>query len=312
MMKWLHCNKPAALIILLLFIFIPRRSGAPGGEAPRSTGGRLTIWAHSDIQPRNGAEMIHYEIAVDDVAANIPGIYMAIVAGDIVHRRDAAHMYYQWFLDTRARAAIPYWYEIAGNHDENDIGSYRHYINKPLHYTVQVGNVLIIFMSDEIRSAVTDISDNVFRWWKDLVVRNQDKILITVTHGCLAQSGLLATVNPTMTIRGSERFAKVLEHYPVDLWLSAHSHLPHYLRGKWSHTHRFSKTMFVDISAIRQDRWNTVESYFLTFNRGDALLSIVPRDHIAHRFLSRYAVTYTLRTRFQWDTSSPVVTPYTK
>jgi hypothetical protein len=167
-------------------------------------------------------------------------------------------------------------------------------------------------MSDEIRSASTDISDDVFNWWKRLVRYNRDRIIITVTHGCLRESGLLATVNRTMTIRRSERFEKVLEEYSVDLWLSGHSHVPHYFPRKWSRPGRFGGTLFLDISAIRKDRWNTVESYFVEFRTMSPEVAIIPRDHVAHRFLEAYGLRHRLRHPFRWDGAPPELVPYSR
>jgi len=264
----------------------------------------LRIWAHSDIQPRSIHEKYHYERAIADMLAGVPGIQMAIVAGDLVHRRDGAAEYHRWLVEQRRRSGIAYWFEIAGNHDQNDIDSYIKYTGKPLHYAVSMGNMLFIFLSDEVRSAVTDISDEAFEWWRSLVAGNQDKILITITHGALHGSGLLCTINSTMRIAGSRRFSGVLREYPVDLWLSGHSHLPSILAGNITRPSDLG-TLFVDISSIHKSRFSPIESYLLQIKSGSDRMDIMLRDHEAGRFIGSRSVVLKLRTALRWDGSGP-------
>jgi hypothetical protein len=271
---------------------------------------RLIVWAHSDIQPRDPVEMVHYQIAVRDVSDFLPGVDAAVVAGDIVHSRKSAHVYWEWFLRTRETAGIPYWFEIAGNHDANDLSAYRRHVRKPLHYAVRIGNAVFILMSDERHGSITDISDPVFRWWRRLVLENRHCVLVTVTHGGLAQSGLLSTVNPTMTIRGSGRFAMALKEHPVDLWISGHSHLPGFLEGKRSRTWAFPETVFLDVSSIRKDRLGSIESWFLILENGSRKAIVVRRDHLSHRFSRTPALRFSVRTAFSWDGSPPEMVPY--
>ncbi len=79
----------------------------------------LIVWAHSDIQPRKLSERKYYEAAVADMNDNFPKIDIALVAGDIVHWSNAAEDY-DWFVKTKGKTSIKYWYEIAGNHDQNN------------------------------------------------------------------------------------------------------------------------------------------------------------------------------------------------
>jgi hypothetical protein len=231
---------------------------------------------------------------------------MAIGAGDLVHRRDAAANYHRWLADLRGGSGIPWWFEIAGNHDQNDIAAYQKYTGKPLHYAVAVGNMLIILMSDEIRSAVTDISDGAFQWWRNLVVENQGRILVTVTHGALHGSGLPSTINPTMRIAESSRFIEVLRTHPVDLWMSGHSHLPSLLTGKISRP-PVIRTLFIDVSSIHKSRFSPVESYVLSIRAGSDRMNIMLRDHEAGRFIRSRSAVMRLRTQLKWDGDDPKI-----
>lgn len=264
-------------------------------------GGVFTVWAHSDIHPRGNAEMIHYETAVRDVADYIPGINAAVVAGDIVMGSRSAPVQYPWFLSVRKTAAIPFWCEIAGNHDAEDIPSFLRYTGKPLHYAALFGNVLFICMSDEVYDHPTQISDAAFEWWKRLVIQNRDKIIVTMTHGCLAQSGLLASFDWGQRVEGSERFARVLREYPIDMWISGHAHTPYYMNGKWSRPFWFKNILFIDVSAIRKNRGTNIQSYILVFSKNSPDLVVLLRNHETHSFIASRSLRHTLRHPFEWD-----------
>ena len=252
----------------------------------------LVIWAHSDIQPRNETQKEQYEKAFADIRKNVPSVNTAIVAGDLVWRDNLPQDYYGWMLKLRKDSGIPYWYEISGNHDLNDRNAYIQFTSWPMHYAVTYGNTVFIFMSDEVRSAVTDISPEAFQWWRDLVTRIQDHNIIVITHAALKQSKILGTVNSTMTIDNSDRFYRVLREYNVDIWLSAHTHLPNILRGKW-HRGSHVRTLFVDISGINETFFSPVESWILHLRNGMNEVVMYPRNH------TRYP--------FTWDGNAPVM-----
>ena len=244
----------------------------------------LIIWAHSDIQPYTPAEKPQYETAVRDMRT-LPFVPdMAIVAGDLVHRRES-QAYWDWMKSLRARTGIPLWFEIAGNHDLNDYASYRRNSGKPRHYALRYGNILFIFLSDEIRSAPTDISDAAFEWWKNLVVSNQQSIIVTVTHAALEQSRMPATINKTMCIGRSERFWNVLAGHTVDLWISGHTHLPNSLLVK-SAAPKGCGTFFLDVSSIHKSTGSPIESWLLVLRDGSRTLKCFPRNHEKGEFYS--------------------------
>ncbi len=299
-----HYFPKAAACLLLCMFCATCVSSVDYGHGKARRDGYLRIWAHSDIQPRSFLEKTHYETAVADIVKNVPEIYAAIVAGDLVHRKDDARAYHEWMAGLRRVSGIPWWYEIAGNHDQNDIATYLRYTGKPLHYAVSIGNILIILVSDEVRSAITDISDETFAWWADLVRKNQHMNIITVSHGALYGSGILSTINPTMRIERSERFVEVLKKYHVDLWLSGHSHLPSVLSGKYSRPPGLG-TLFLDISSIHKSRFSPIESYILVFRNSYDRFAILARNHEDERYLRSRSLEGELRMPFLWDGGEP-------
>ncbi len=95
-----------------------------------------------------------------------------MVAGDITQGNEKGD--FDWYISTRNASYIKEWFEVAGNHDLNlENGKlYQKKIQKGLHYSVMKGNILFIFISDELRSSATDISDETFNWWRNLVINN--------------------------------------------------------------------------------------------------------------------------------------------
>lgn len=271
----------------------------------QTASGIFVVWAHSDIHSRDQRDMNNYAKAVEDVRAKIPRVDMAIVAGDIVHRKGSQREF-EWFLKEREKAGIPRWYEIAGNHDLKDLENYVKYVGKPSHYSVTAGNILFLFMSSEDRydKPPTVISDETFEWWRDMVERNQDRIIITVTHGALTQSRLTGTFYQKVVIRYSERFVDVLKKFKVDLWISGHSHLPEYFT-KHRVDDNLNGTLFLDVSSIKKEFLGGLISRFLFFKTNSDRLLIRLRKHEGGRFDSRYEIDHGLSRPFQWDGSPP-------
>lgn len=278
-----------SLLVLGLVLFQPGCARFGSSELlqryPAAATGYF-IWAHSDIQPLSTQDRGYYEIAIADVQANFRNVPLAIVAGDLVQRRDSASVY-RWILDLQSRTNIPRWLMIAGNHEWRDIGLYKEKIGTPLRYTATWGNVVFIMMSNEKPGRRTYISDDTFAWWKQQVVNNQDKILVTVTHASLERSGLLAAPLHRLQIIDSERFRDVLKQYHMDVWISGHSHFPGYLPRMHHRNRRLNNTLFVDLGAIRKDIMTLVESRLFHFEEGSDQVALYYRDHERERFTHR-------------------------
>lgn len=243
------------------------------------------IWSLSDIQPRSENEKKHYETAIDDTGRNLSGINMTLCAGDIVQKSDFDEIF-KWYSANKKKLKINEWFEIAGNHEWRAIDLYRKYINDRLYYSVEKGNLLILLMSNEASGRKTFISDKTFRWWEDMVKKNQDKIIITVTHGALEGSGLAASRFDRLTITDSERFAGVLKNNRVDIWISGHSHFPGWFPRMEVTNSDLGGTTFIDNGAIRNDFYTGIESQLLYFTEGSSSAIMKRRGHKSEKFLS--------------------------
>jgi Calcineurin-like phosphoesterase len=273
------------------------------------------IWAHSDIQFRNDEEKKQYEAAVNDVAVNIGHVEAAIVGGDIIQGATGSDpdADFQWFLSARSKAPVTYWYEISGNHDARFQSSYDKNIKKPLHYAVRFGSLLMIFLSDEDgRTSGTEISDDAFNWWKDLVEKNRSSSIMTVTHTNLDGIGFKYALLKYRNIDRSERFLEVLKKEKVDMWLSGHTHSPSKLNVNeiLPHNNKYH-TLFLNVASIRKDFFfSQVESRFLIFKKGSNLLTIRTRYHDRETFVAFREFTIELSHPFVWNGQAPEFIPY--
>ncbi|MFQ5788470.1 MAG: metallophosphoesterase family protein [Thermodesulfobacteriota bacterium] len=214
------------------------------------------VWVLSDIQPRKDKDREAFKEAVLDINKNVPGLQMAIVGGDIANRTKSET--YDWYLSTRDLSYIKDWNEIAGNHDlKTDLGKlYREKIKENFNYSVSRGNILFIFMSDEVRGKPTGISDETFNWWKELVINNQDKIIVVMTHAPLEGSGIPYSYLEDRQVTNSMRFTDVLKEYKVDIWFSGHLHLPHFLTNNIVQQEDYNGTIFINVSSIRPEMFD--------------------------------------------------------
>jgi len=281
--------KKTAEVLMLLFFAVFLNSSCmhdnPTVKDNRGEDRIFLLWSLSDIQPRTEKEKIYFETAIDDVNHNIPGVNIAVFAGDIIQHSEFDDIF-NWYLKTRRASRVSEWFEIAGNHEWRAIDLYKKYINDKLNYSLERGNLLLLFMSNEKSGRKTFISNETFKWWEQMVQNNQDRIIITVTHGALEGSGLSASMLDRLAIIDSERFREVLKKYRVDIWISGHSHFPGWFPRMFVINRELGGTAFIDNGAIRKDFSTAVESRFLYFNEGSSAAVVKRRNHETKSFSS--------------------------
>lgn len=298
------------LILLILFTlfgciystqFIP-------GSTPRDE--LYLLWALGDLQPRNETEYKEFPLAINDVLQNFPKIDIAINVGDIVQRgnEDSSNPAFRWYEKNKKKSGIKYWYEVIGNHDARNVRNYLRFINLPLHYAVFHHNILYIFLSDELDSSGTDVPPYIFEWWKKLIIENQDKIIITVTHSNLDESHLGMSGMRYRNVMFSDQFAKVLKNYKVDIWLSGHTHIPSYLGKNENRNWFLNNTLFLNVSSIRKDySVGSIESRFLIFHNNDNHVIIKTRNHEKKKFVNLREINLKLSKKFIKNNKSPKI-----
>jgi predicted phosphodiesterase len=296
------------IFVILVFILGACYMGKPSrviveriaSKGPRNT---LKIWALSDIQPKDDGQREEFENAIEDINKNVPDIDIAIVAGDIVD--DADESDFDWYVRTKPSSYIKDWYELAGNHDlKLDRGEgYKRKIRQDFHYSFTRGNILFILMSDEERGKPTEISDKAFGWWKGLVINNQDKIIVVATHAPLDGSAIPFSVYEDRQIKESERFTQVLEKYKVDVWLSGHLHLPHWLAGNINRAEEYNGTIFINLGGIRTELGGLKpsESRILTFTCGSDEVLIRSRNHSKQEYNPNFDTVFRLSKEYKCE-----------
>lgn len=263
----------------------------------------LKVWALSDIQPKGDYDRKVFEKAIKDVNENVAGIDMALVAGDIVNQTEAET--YDWYVSTKSLSYIKDWYEIAGNHDlKSDNGKlFKEKIKPDFNYSINKDNILFIFMSDEVGGKPTEISDKTFNWWKELVINNQDKIIVVVTHAPLEGSGIPFSSLRDRQILDSDRFTEVLKDYKVDMWISGHLHLPHAFTNSVVKKDKYNGTIFLNISSIRPEFFDLKksESRVITFICDSDEVLIQSRNHEDKSFDDNLSHVLKLSKKFICD-----------
>ncbi|QMU56276.1 MAG: hypothetical protein GKS04_03755 [Candidatus Mycalebacterium zealandia] len=282
------------LTVLASFLF----SSCAGAPFPREIFDRedvFKIWAVADTQPVNPSHRRAFENAVEDFNLNTSNVHMALVAGDIVN--SASEEVFDWYLATRSKSYITMWNEIAGNHDVKPDGGalFRKKIGK-FNKTITRGNILFILVSDEDGTKPTVISDKSFEWWKKTVENNRDKILVVMTHAPLEGSSIVFSGLRDRQITNSQRFTEVLKKEKVDLWLSGHTHVPHFFPRTIKKKDNLNGVVFVHISSIRPEVGGLKhpESRFLAFYCGTKKLSVFSRNHKKRKWQNRHAKHFML------------------
>lgn len=274
-------NLNTFLILSILMIFKLSCTKAVVTESISTDTNIFRIWALADIQPKNSSHRYSFTKAINDINQNVPDVNFSIVAGDIVNR--AKSETFDWYLNERNKSYIDKWFEIIGNHDlKSDKGKlFKEKLREEVNYNIEYGNLLFIFLSDEIGGKPTDISDETFLWWKDLVINNQDKIIIVVTHAPLEGSNIPYSTRHDRKILGSDRFREILKNYKVDLWLSGHLHLPHEFTNSLNKNGELNGTTFIHISSIRPEilGFKHSQSRILDFYCDEDKVLIKSRDH---------------------------------
>ncbi len=274
------------------------------GNGGDESGPDLSLWMLSDIQPEDEAARVDFELAVADMNDNVEKVDLAVIAGDIFRSRSQPRDL-EWFRASQGKSRARVWYEIAGNHDVRSKDIFSLFFTRPPYYGVRVGNLLLLFLSDESVASMTTISDEAFDWWREMVRNNRELIVVTVTHAYLRSSGLLGSAIKSRQIDQSDRFEQVLREEKVVLWASGHSHLPHGLVGTVNRKNSLGGTIFVNVASIDTGRLLDSQSRLFLFRQGSDTVWMRSRNHTKGRFEPTLDYTINLGKPFSWDGSEP-------
>jgi len=243
-----------------------------------------TIWALSDLHI-DDKQKLYFKNAVHDISTVFRKIDIALVAGDIIDYKNSER-FLKYYVSIKRSSSIKKWYEISGNHDNYDIINFRKYIKKPRYYSIVTGNILLLFLSDENWKNETFISKKSFNWWKSKVINNQDKVIITVTHGFLIESGLSGK-EVVDQIKDSKRFIDVLKKYKVDLWINGHLHISHKWAGSRIKTVKsLNNTNFLNVASLENSKYIPSNSCILLVKNNDDKILVISRNHFEKNYVN--------------------------
>jgi calcineurin-like phosphoesterase family protein len=166
-------------------------------------------------------------------------------------------------------------------------------------------------LSDEEDSSGTDISDDVFLWWKSIVENNRECIIITVTHSHVQNTGFCYNFPTYRNLQGSERFTEVLKKEKVELWLFGHTHIPSCMGQSKRTIHSLNGTVFINAAAIREDYFFSYsESRIVILKNGSDRMIVKFRDHKNRKYRDFHEASIQLKTRFRYNGEKPVMNVY--
>jgi predicted phosphodiesterase len=298
-----------ALISLFIITLASCAAHTPSGKALTETDWfipdqTLTVWMLSDTHITDKAHIKPFENAIADINENVPDVDMAINAGDVVD--SPKEKSYDLYINTRKKSYIKEWHEISGTHDDNMVERgkmFQSRLQPNPNYTVRKGNILFIFISNVYSNVYGKQADELFEWWKNLVIKNQDKIIVTITHKPLDGSGITFSGMKRKHLSDSKRFRDVLKEYKVDLWFSGHLHIPEEMFGTIVSKQNLNGTTFIEISSIKPDLMGMKEpeSRVITFACGSDKVLVRSRNHTLRIFIPGTDEALTLSKPYKCD-----------
>ena len=208
------------LTALSLFPSAKAVSGKPEKEIRR-------IWISSDIhigkedEGYDGAEWL--KNALGDVEKNLQPVDYAVILGDIVH--DGRRNELEQYISIKKNSRIKKWFELAGNHEHygNRINIYRELLRSEKPYFYVDGNVVWLFISDELHSRPGNITEESTQWIVEKLEKLRGNVIIVCSHQ-MVKGTIEESEKAALNIHPDERIRRIRNAAKIDLWLSGHLH----------------------------------------------------------------------------------------
>jgi len=255
------------------------------------------VFAMSDLHigkiadGRDGAEWL--QLALADVAANIPDIAYGLTLGDITQNGDVEGL--DSYLGQTRGHRIPKWFELAGNHEyyHGNIGNYTSMVRSTAPLLHLDGNVAWFFLSDGKESRQGDLTDATLAWLKAGLTEHRDKIIVVCSHQLVANTVRLSH-KPPFQLHPIDKLQEILDSCPIDLWMFGHEHHSPYAKDKIV---RKNNTTFINVASMSHAYGTKGSgSVILDFKNGARELRMRRRDHDHHRFMKEFEVAIPLRS----------------
>jgi len=223
-----------------------------------------------------------------------------------------------WYRNHSMRLQKGFVFTNIGNHEFNTSGTvsyaneyidriHKFWINssagyntESMMYTVQIHNILLIFLPENYTNDPDydrSFYDDCKQWFDDIVANNQDKIIIVFSHFPIydtTDGGAQNSWSDNDYLRPINCFNDTLVNYDVDLWIHGHLHGSD-KSNKWGVYISGSKkpTFIFNAGAIRKDgTWGPSESWFLIFHNNSNVVTLRYRDHTNHEWGGTYCPSY--------------------
>lgn len=261
-------------------------------QASAATDSKLRkAWVMSDLHigyeegGKDGAEW--FVSACKDMQQEHADIAYAMTLGDITHGGNEQQL--KKYITTRDASGIKTWHEIAGNHEYHDgkADSFKQLIRSTDPYSVVDGNLVWIFLSDELAGVQGDLTPKSCDWLEAELAKHKDKNIIVCSHQGVKDT-TIKTNEPARHIHPSNRISEIIKKSNIALWMSGHEHHSPYSE---KHIARVENTTYINIASMSY-AYNTgsSQSCLLEFIPGAKEFVARRRQHENQKFMPEFEV----------------------
>jgi 3',5'-cyclic AMP phosphodiesterase CpdA len=271
-----------------------RSHAAPAADPPASR----RFWFLSDLHcghmedGKDGAGW--FKAACEDLHANHISISRAFTLGDLTHHGNEVQL--KSYLQVRSSSGIAEWCELAGNHEyakNQNINAYEELVRSIQPYSVLVGNVRVIMLSDEQGGVEGNLSDHTCLWLEEELAKHQDQVTIVCSHQ-LVKGTVMASQQKARHLHPADRIQDIISKSKIDLWLCGHEHHSPYSP---QHSVRLDRTTYINVASINHAYGTgSSQSSVIELIPGARELIIRRRDHDKQQFLPEHEVRVPLRS----------------
>jgi 3',5'-cyclic AMP phosphodiesterase CpdA len=248
-------------------------------------------WVLSDLHcgytegGKDGSEW--FELACKDMKQDYADIAYAITLGDITHGGNETQL--KNYIKTRDASGFLTWYEVAGNHEYHDgkADSYKQLIRSTNPYSVVDGNLVWIFLSDEMPGVQGDLKPESCDWLENELLKHKGKNLIVCSHQGVKNT-TLNTHRGDRHIHPADRISAIIAKSNIALWMSGHEHQSPYTA---KHIARVENTTYINVASLSHAyKTGSSQSCLLEFVSGAREIIARRRTHDTRTFMPEFEV----------------------
>lgn len=236
------------------------------------------------------------ESALQDYRENLPDVDHGLVLGDLTQQGDAASL--DKYIALRDASSISHWRELAGNHEYYNKGvtNFCSKIGSTAPSMMDLGTVVIFFISDEANSRQGEVKDESLKWLREKMEANKDKDLIVCSHQLVANT-VRKSNEGVFILHPKKEIARLIEDFPVVLWMCGHEHHAPYSEDSVVEK---NGTVFMNVASMNHAyKTGQSASWVLELNAGEKILIARRRNHDKKMFEPEYERRIPLRNAVQ-------------